>query len=68
MRELYKNLLETKKIRVDDVPAILKEYLFGERILELPRPIKKALRYHEKTFLKVLVLLHLPWKLKRAGI
>ena len=54
LRELYKELVKAGKIELDRVPEIFGRYLFGEKVKELPRPIRKALKYHEKVLLKVL--------------
>lgn len=54
LRELYRELIVLGSIKVDDVDKIFGKYLFGERLQSLPRPIRKALKYHEKVLLKVL--------------
>ncbi len=54
LRELYRELLEVGSIRIEDVGEVFGRYLFGEKLQGLPRPIRKALRYHEKVLLKVL--------------
>ena len=52
LREVYRLLLERREIHVDELK--FEGYLFGERLNELPRAIRKALRFHEKLFLKCL--------------
>lgn len=54
LREVYKGLLRVKEIELDEIGKIFDGYLFGERLNDLPNPIKKALRYHEKTLIRVL--------------
>ncbi len=68
LRELYRELIELGSIEIDDVEKIFGKFLFGEKLQSLPRPIRKALKYHEKVLLKVLkdksVLEHLTPLLK----
>ncbi len=68
LRELYRELIELGSIKIDDVGKIFGKFLFGEKLQSLPRPIRKALKYHEKVLLKVLrdenVLEHLTPLLK----
>ena len=54
LREVYRILRERGKVKLDELGEFLGDYLFGDRLQELPNPIRKALRYHEKVFLKVL--------------
>jgi len=54
LREVYKELIRVKEIEFDEIKKIFNKYLFGDCLNDLPNPIRKALRYHEKTLLKVL--------------
>ncbi len=54
LREVYGVVKGRGRVRVDEIGEHLKDYLFGERLQELPNPIRKALRYHEKVLMKVL--------------
>ncbi len=54
LREIYKELLLRGSIKLEEVPEILSDYLFGDRISGLPRQIRKALKYHERVLMKVL--------------
>ncbi len=63
LREIYRELIEVGKIRIDEIGKIFERYLSGRKLENLPGPIRKALKYHEKVLLKVLrdqnVLSHL---------
>lgn len=52
LREVYKILLERKEVSIDDLS--FEGYLFGDALNDLPRAIRKGLKYHEKVFLKCL--------------
>ena len=52
LREVYRVLVKRGEVSLNDLE--FEGYLFGEDLNELPRPIKKALRFHEKLFLKCL--------------
>ncbi len=52
LRDVYRELKRRRRIEVEKVGEIFHDYLFGERIRDLPRAIRKALKYHEKTFLR----------------
>ncbi len=54
LREVYKELLNVNEIDLNEIDKVFGKYLFGEKLNELPRPIKKALRFHEKVLLKCL--------------
>jgi len=54
LREVYKELVKVGEMKIKDIQKVFNKYLFGEKIQTLPRPIKKALRFHEKVLLKVL--------------
>ncbi|HEX59205.1 MAG TPA: radical SAM protein [Methanomicrobia archaeon] len=54
LRELYKELVRVKKVELEKVGEIFRPYLFGDRLNELPGPVRKALRHHEKVMLSVL--------------
>ncbi len=51
LREIYR---EVDSVRLEDIKDVFGKYLFGEKISGLPRQVRKALKYHEKTLLKVL--------------
>jgi len=63
IRELYRELLNKGRIRLDDIDRVFERYLFGEKLEDLPRVIRKALKFHEKVLLKSIrdnnVLTHL---------
>ncbi len=53
--KLRPTLREVYKAGVVDLNNLdFKDFLFGDWLFSLPSPIKKALRYHEKVFLKCL--------------
>jgi len=52
LREVYKLLLERKEIDIDELSFV--GYIFGENLNDLPQILRKALRFHEKLFLKCL--------------
>ncbi len=54
LREIYRELVEVGKIKLDEIGRIFGKYLSGKKLEDLPGPIRKALKYHEKVLLKVL--------------
>ncbi len=54
LRELYAELACRGAIGLDEVPEIFSEYLFGEKLFDLPRQVRRALKYHERVLTRVL--------------
>ena len=54
LRELYAELRRRGAIGLDEVPEIFSKYLFGEKLSDLPRQVRKPLKYHERVLMKVL--------------
>ncbi|WP_456486813.1 radical SAM protein [Candidatus Alkanophaga liquidiphilum] len=54
LRELYKELVRVKRVELEKVGEVFRQYLFGERLNGLPGLVRKALRHHEKVMLGVL--------------
>ena len=54
LREVYRVLKRRKRVEIEDLKSTFGGYLFGEKLQDLPRIVRKALKYHEKTFLRSL--------------
>ena len=52
LREVYRELVRKKKIRFEELNEIFRNFLFGEKLNDLPRLVRKALKYHEKTLIR----------------